>query len=413
LNNEQRIAMIISVGGTPAPIVKSISEYKPEFISFFASQDTCDKVFEIKQEVIKNDGSKMSSEITLADDVNDLFHCFEKAEEAVSRVLSKGFKKNEVIVDYTGGTKNMSVALALAAVTHGFSFSYVGGKERTKEGVGIVVNGTEQIYKNINPWDFLAVEERKKIALLFNAYQFRAAKALVDEILERSTSFKSVFKKLGFMIEGYYNWDLFRHKIALDNFRRAKLDELIEIDELSIRPFVQATAGLINLLEKIISVAQKPHLVYILDLYTNAERRYEEGKVDDAILRLYRLVEMVAQERLFNKYGIDHSNVKTDNIPEKIRDRYIREYRSKRDGKIKIPQTAAFELLFELGDEIGKIFKENKNKFLDIQSSRNYSYLAHGFSYSKDRTYLMLRDFVLDLKIFDIDKLPIFPKIEI
>jgi hypothetical protein len=57
----------------------------------------------------------------------------------------------------------MSVALALAAVAHGFCFSYVGGgKERTKNGVGIVINGQEQVYSCINPWDFLAVEEKKR-----------------------------------------------------------------------------------------------------------------------------------------------------------------------------------------------------------------------------------------------------------
>ncbi len=36
--------MLISVGGTPQPIIKAICEYKPEFISFFASQDTRDLV---------------------------------------------------------------------------------------------------------------------------------------------------------------------------------------------------------------------------------------------------------------------------------------------------------------------------------------------------------------------------------
>ncbi len=72
----------------------------------------------------------VKAEITLADNVNDLLQCHEKAEEAVERVIKKGYGKEDVIVDYTGGTKNMSVAIALASITHGFSFSYVGGKER-------------------------------------------------------------------------------------------------------------------------------------------------------------------------------------------------------------------------------------------------------------------------------------------
>jgi hypothetical protein len=90
-------AMIISVGGTPQPIIKSICKYKPEFISFFASQDTCDLVASIKAEVSKN-GLGIKSEITLADNVNDLLYCHEKAEEAVERIISKGYMKEDVIV---------------------------------------------------------------------------------------------------------------------------------------------------------------------------------------------------------------------------------------------------------------------------------------------------------------------------
>jgi hypothetical protein len=82
-------AMIVSVGGTPAPIVKAICEYKPEFVSFFASQDTSDLVKGIKDDVLSN-GITVKSELTLADNVNDLFHCHGKAEEAVGRVLSRG-----------------------------------------------------------------------------------------------------------------------------------------------------------------------------------------------------------------------------------------------------------------------------------------------------------------------------------
>lgn len=82
-------AMIISVGGTTAPIIKSITEYRPEFVSFLASQDTCDYVPEIKKG-IQEAGHSIKNETTLADDVNDLYHCFGKAEEAVKTCVVKG-----------------------------------------------------------------------------------------------------------------------------------------------------------------------------------------------------------------------------------------------------------------------------------------------------------------------------------
>ncbi|OQX91368.1 MAG: hypothetical protein B6D58_08485, partial [candidate division Zixibacteria bacterium 4484_95] len=52
----------------------------------------------------------------------------------------------DIVIDLTGGTKQMSAALALAATEQGLKVSYVGGEERTKDGLGTVVSGTEKIY---------------------------------------------------------------------------------------------------------------------------------------------------------------------------------------------------------------------------------------------------------------------------
>ncbi len=402
--------MVVTVGGSTKPIERSIFEHRPEFVSFFASQDTCDLIAQIKSS-LEAQGVSIKSEVTLADDVNDLLHCHEKAEEAVQRVMRRGYERDNVIVDYTGGTKNMSVALALAAITHGVSFSYVGGSERTKSGVGVVVDGHEIVYKSINPWDFLAVEEKKKIALLFNQYQFKAANDLIDGLLEKSSKYKSLFRKISFLIDGYQNWDLFRHKDAQKAFDRAKIEEIMESDDSSLKAFARATQERLPFLNEIIARAKKPSVFSILDMFSNAERRFEEGKVDDAVLRLYRLVEMVAQEKLMNSYAIDVSNARKDQIPESLRDEFVKNHTGAHDNKIKLPMTAAFRLLGELGDETGKIFTAGEGRFRDIQSSRNHSYLAHGFESSKETTYIKLRDFILDLKIFSSADAPTFPKI--
>ena len=192
--------MIITVGGTPTPIIKTINEQKPVFICFLASQKTNDKVVEIKKGLTCN----VKSEVVLLDNVNDLLHCYNKSVEAADRMLEKGFTQNDVIIDYTGGTKNMSAAVVLATVSYGFVFSYVGGIERDKEGVGIVINGKEKIYHGINPWDFLAVEEKRKIAILFNSCQYQGAKNLIEELMNKvSPSEKPVFEVLRFLVEGF------------------------------------------------------------------------------------------------------------------------------------------------------------------------------------------------------------------
>lgn len=402
-------AMLITVGGTKEPIIKSILRHKPDFVSFFASHDTTDNVSEIRR-VVKRAGLSLKSELTLADNVNDLLHCHEKAEEAVKRVKSKGYQSGDVIVDYTGGTKNMSVALALAAITHGFSFSYVGGEVRTKKGIGIVKKGHEAIYRSVNPWDFLAVEEMKKIATLFNTYQFKAAKSVIDGLVDKNVRGKSIFKKLGILIEGYYMWDLFRHKDALKFVTRARIDELVEADNGVINKIARATKAQVEVLQRLSNADKSPCRELILDLFSNAERRFEEKKIDDAVLRLYRTVEMIAQERLLRGHNINTSGISPENIPESLKDPFSC-HRAK-SGKYKLPFYAAYALLDALNDKLGATYKKEEPNFKKIQSARNGSYLAHGFDSSKEEVYEKLRDFILELEVFEVGDAIMFPKME-
>lgn len=399
-------AMIISVGGTEQPIIKSIHHHKPEFVSFLASQKTVGTISKVKEE---SKTLSYESQITIIDLENDLTHCYEKSNEAIKRVVNKGYAKENVIVDYTGGTKNMTAALTLASISHGFSYSYVGGEKRTKNGVGIVEDGHEKTYESINPWDFLAVTEKKKLIDFFNTYQFKATKAIINSLMDKNIKNKYLFKKIGFIIEGYSEWDLFRHSSALEKFKRAKIEEIMEAqDEIFVR-FAKDTNTLLDFLKQSKECNDKPCRFYMLDLFSNAQRRQEEEKVDDAILRLYRIVEMIAQERLLEKHGIDTSNVKKDQIPESLRSYY--EEKSNHNEKIKISFNDAYILLNARGDELGKTFIDNQAAFKNVQQSRNNSYLAHGFTPSKNETYKKLEEFILKLNVFKDEDAPVFPKI--
>ena len=156
-------AMIISVGGTSEPVVSSLLDHKPEYVCFFASQQSLDNIGEIKKQT-KKKGHVFNDYKVICDDKDDLIHCYERAVECTKNLTQKSFDPAEVVVDYTGGTKTMSAALALSAVGHGYSFSYVGGEKRTKNGLGVVVTGTEVVKKDVSPWQIFAVEEKKRIS---------------------------------------------------------------------------------------------------------------------------------------------------------------------------------------------------------------------------------------------------------
>jgi uncharacterized protein (DUF1499 family) len=97
-------------------------------------------------------------------------------------IMSLGGSPEDVIVDYTGGTKVMTAALILATIGHPFRFNYVGGVRggRNKDGLGAVVNGHEKMYPEMNPWLIFAEEERRQIVILFNRRRFSAAIQIID-----------------------------------------------------------------------------------------------------------------------------------------------------------------------------------------------------------------------------------------
>ena len=245
-------AMLISVGGTPEPLLKSIEHHQPEFVCFFASQGTNHisvKVCDLLGDTAG--GIRFATE--LVDNENDLLECHQKAENAVKRIHAGGYAKDQVVVDYTGGTKNMSVALALAAIEQGYFFSYVGGSRRNKGGVGIVESGHEKIHTHVNPWDFMAVREKRQAAQFFNSCQFKACRDVLNGLAENASTRKNVFRKLALIADAFHRWDLFRHVDAQELFKKSRLQELAEDHEEWIARFAGACLVLQPVLETIVT----------------------------------------------------------------------------------------------------------------------------------------------------------------
>jgi CRISPR-associated protein (TIGR02710 family) len=121
----------------------------------------------------------------------------------------------------------------------------------------------------------------------------------------------------------------------------------------------------------------------LVDIYCNALRRAEQNRFEDALLRFYRLIELVSQHRLA-KMNIDTSSpnqLKLNEIEQKFK-----EVTKQLHGKEKeIPNQIALMdghiILFSFGDEIWK----DKNikdlmTFLECIKSRDYSIVAHGIT---------------------------------
>jgi len=393
--------LIISVGGTEAPIVKSIGQHKPQYICFLCSQKTVELIPNIKKMLVEQFGDDLPSfkdHKVILDDENDLVHCYQKARECIAQLEVWGVAAADTVVDYTGGTKQMSVALGLATVKEGYEFSYIGGERRSKAGVGIVLDGSEVVRSGINPWSLYAVDDKKLIAKYFNRYQFLAAKEICDTLANRQVlddTLKGFFKIISQLCTIYDLWDKFQHlealrqhKTALEQIknyfafnRQVKYQQFVSDVEANFERLKQLSADT--------NQFKKASRSLITDLIANAARRATEGKYDDAVARLYRSLEMVAQVAITEPplNVTSASDFPKDKLPESLREEYIQHY--ERDGKIKIGSEALFRVLkaIEPPHPHAQTFFAYFNELRNVQNARNQSILAHGLTPIKVEDY--------------------------
>ncbi|MGH7500295.1 MAG: TIGR02710 family CRISPR-associated CARF protein, partial [Longimicrobiales bacterium] len=320
-----------------------------------------------------------------------------------------GFK---IVADYTGGTKTMSASLALWARRWPCRMAYVGGKKRTREGVGIVVPGSENTLSVDNPWDTLGYQAVEDASAAFDAGDFVGAAKLLEGARNSASNarVKRELMALLTVVESYSLWDRFRHKEALKRFRQ--LDALMNdlravlsvdaVDALMDRVNMQL-AHLRNLAE-----AKEPTNSLVLDLLANAKRRASEGRFDDAVARLYRTTEALAQIRLY-EYGLDTSAVPLSEVPDALRNRWVG---IAMNQSMKLGLQDAFDVLSAKGDSMGRRFVElglsEQNSPL---AARNRSILAHGWQPISKGDYDSLCAQVFALAGIGEADLPEFPRL--
>lgn len=379
-------AMLLTVGGSPEPLRKSIEEYSPDMVLFIVSQDSVMKLGDITENLSENPYSKSY----IINDPNDLVEAYKKCKEAIED--SRDY--SEFVIDYTGGTKSMSVGAAICGIDCGCSFAYVGGEERTEEGLGNVISGYEKVLKQKNPYDAFAIKERDRGIYLLDRNYFAGALKEFDDAMEKvqNPTEEDVISALKSIAEGYYSWDKFKDtyegtKIQekLANSKR-KLDQIIKLTHYDFEEVPRRLGENLSFLQEKTSKKLTPEKV--VDVYLNAERRGEEYKFDDGVARLYRLVELLAQYRLKENYKIKTWDVDLDKVPRDLREKY-RAFGDE-NGKIKLGLERSYELLFDLEDELGNTYF-NSEKLRQLLISRNSSILAHGFDPVNEKTYQDLK----------------------
>lgn len=400
-------SLIATVGGTVEPLIITIAAHKPQYMVFLCSNDSVEKVPEIKAAVLAAGFAiPFTDHKVLVDDINDLIHCYQKARQCIRKLEEWGVAADETIVDITGGTKIMSAALALATVKHGHMFSYIGGYERTRGGIGEVISGQEIVREGMNPWSLFAIEESRHIAEFFNLYQFSAAEQVTAQLLAKpviDNRLRQLLEIVKALCIGYSAWDRFVHKEAVENIKKAvaQLDTYVQVSgEARYAGFLADLRGNLEWLQQLRRDTEgfrNPARLQVADLVANAERRAQEGKYDDAVARLYRALELDGQVALTEPplFIKNASDVPAEKIPESLREEFINKY-SDENGKIKLGLRALFTLLAAVGHSRGIAFMEQWKRINGILSARNQSILAHGSQPIAEDTYTKLKAILCD-----------------
>ena len=403
----------MSLGGSPEPLRKSVELHQPDKIIFLASHDSVP----LSGTILEGLSANPSKEFEITEDPNVMFECYKAARRCVERVKRYGVSPANVIVDYTGGTKVMTAALILATIGQPYRFNYVGGDLRTKKGLGVVEDGYEKMYPEMNPWSIFAEEERRQIVILFNRRRFSAAIQIIDACLQELPSeIDKYFSFVRSLAEGFLCWEQFNHKEAnkhLSTGIAALQNFLKDFPNSDLGVFLNSVKKCKDFLERFISETQglqNMKFIIVEDLLNNARRRMADKRHDDAAARIYRAMELYGQIAFIETAGCTNDRVKEEEIPSALRVEFVKKYRDPAGGFLKLPLEATFKYLREKGHEAGIRYFESHKEIKNIQSNRNNSILAHGIKPVTESAiqsiYKTVTDFVQFKNVFDFPLLP-------
>jgi len=344
-----------AVEGLADALAFSIRHHNPDLTVFVATQESQQSTLPLIIEKAK----PKQHEVIILEDPDNIKAIYETLQPKISQLKEKS---DILAIDYTSGTKAMTAALAiLAALYEANILSYITGVRKN----GIVQPGTEQI-QPIHPY-FISAEQKLKTAIrFFNQAQYRTAATILREIARiKDPKINAKISPILNLAEAYDLWDKFQHEKAFQKLKRIKMEELNKnkrfLGELTSR----------------IKQNKQPEPHLIADLINNSKRRAQkESKYDDAVARLYRTIELIAQYQLKTKYGIEPASCPRSMLPPTL----IEKWKVTPEiEKLKLALQKDYELLEAMGDKLGAKYHQDKSLQV-LLTKRNTSILAHGLA---------------------------------
>ena len=320
-----------------------------------------------------------------AGDENDADAAYAHFDRVLAAVL-QGAAPEDVVADFTRGTKAMSAALVLAATRRGVPrLRYVAGRRDRR---GTVEPGSEQV-REIRT---TVAEGHRRLDLareLLRRGDFAAvanvlpdpdrspAETYPDDLFATSRTVRTAARF-------YAAWDRLDYASAAAQEVGAPPSSdwnpvwptgtmrtwVTALDREPPRADCSAMAAWLRRL--------------VVDLLANGERRIRNGHHEDALVRAYRTLELIGQARLF-EHGLDSGNLDpnheaVERLQRRLEKKDDAPLAHGRRGELQAGRQQVARLLKECGDPLGKRllgFEENPQL---KPTQRNNSVLVHGFA---------------------------------
>ena len=391
--------LLVTVGGSPEPILKAVELHRPEEVIFACSAPPCptpsieqvigegtpcehriDDRKEYRPNLVTQlnlEGFRPDLQLIELPDPDDLNDCLLRLRAFVES-LSARFNQLELCGDFTGGTKSMSTALAFTLFDQQATLSVVSGRRdnlvRIEKSEGLRI---------VDPIPLLAqrlIEER--LPPLLEAHFYERARSLVldfqrDQVQCLSPSQQKALGGLDEQLQVLVLWDRFLWRDALEAAQACRFDQLWP-DLYAWWLRVEAAIDWDPADDPAVAITGYE---LVQDLLLNAERRGRRGWYDDAVARLYRATELLAQTyiRLELRLAIPPDTTGVLGLYRWLQDHEVTRGKGKAERG--------------LGSIYSKHWRELKRLF----DARNRSLLGHGLRPIDQPTWQSLQDRVTNL----------------
>ena len=343
-------------------------------------------VTETFAETVRNgiEGVEVTLDPLPEDHENDADRAYAHFDSVLGRVLRE-FPPEGVVVDFTRGTKAMSAALVLAAARREIPhLRYLTGRRDER---GMVEAGSEMV-RSIRT-TVVAGHRRLDLACdLMQRGNFAAVETVLPDTGHSSVglyprTLMEISRAVRTVARFYAAWD------RLDYAATSRVDVPAPPDRnwkdlwpgSAAREWVCALAKEPPRSDSLAMADRLRRLA--VDLLANGERRLGQGQHEDALVRAYRVLELIGQARLFD-HGLDSADLDRNHfavqaVQVKIEKKNQAPLAEGRSGELQAGRFQVARILKECGDPLAKRLLKFENEASLKPTLRNNSVLIHGF----------------------------------